>query len=196
MLVSSAVHAVAPINRWGVGVDAQGNYLVLDSELEGLTVNGSQIKNTLSGYSIFANYRWINFGAELGYTYLNPNNYVGLVRSYGVSYPIATLNIKNYNIYADGQYYYPLNHNFELKGLLGLGVLTTKTTGSAVVNDNGRIDIGENDSSDSSLGVRIGAGVQYNFTDDFSMAVTYKLQTGNGYFKYINIYAISATCHI
>lgn len=195
-LLSPAVFAAHTQNPWGVGMDFQTNSLVLDQDLEALTVNGSQIKDRLFGVSLFANYRWSQYGAELGFTRLSTVKYSGYVSSYGTTYPIATLNVENYNVYIDGQYFYPINSSFELKGLLGIGVLTTTTTGSAIVNGSGRLSTGDNDSIDSKGGIRVGVGLQHYFTEDFSMDITYKLQTGNSFYSYINIFAVGLTCHL
>jgi opacity protein-like surface antigen len=193
--VSSAFATHAPKDKWYVGVDVQGNKMNLESSMERVQVNGSNLKNNLAGFSLLGGYRWDCLGAEVGATYLTKKDYNGVVRSGSTIVNSASLSQKNYNFYVDGAYYYPLLPQLDIKAILGLGYLTTKFSGSPIVNNNGTITAGNGSESYHKLGVRAGVGLQYYISNCVSANISYKYQTGNKIYKNMNTYALGVAYH-
>jgi opacity protein-like surface antigen len=194
--VSSAfAHTHAPKDKWYVGADVQGNKMNVDSDMERITTNGTSFKDSLAGVSVFGGYRWDCLGAELGFTYLSKVNYTGTLVSGGTTLGAVSLSQKNYNAYIDGAYYYPLLSNLDLKAILGVGYLTTRFSGTPVINSNGTITAANGTTSFRKLGVRAGLGLQYYFSECVSSSLTYRYQTGNQFYKNMQTVALGVAYH-
>ncbi len=188
----SSAYAVAPTDRVFVGLDIQAVELGLDKDVERWTMDGSNsfLKTNLTGASIFGGYRWQQLAFEIGITGIRQVKYVGSAQSGSTTIVNASLDQKNYNTYLDVLYFYPLASNIELKGLVGLGVLTSEFEGNISVSDSGDIASVSGSSSESRAGLRLGLGAQYNFTNHWSTSLMYKYQWGNDYFKSMQALAL------
>lgn len=111
--------------------------------------------------------RYYNIGAELGYVTMGKQSY----------YSHKTLHTNNYynqNFSLDLNSYHDLVENLELKTVLGLGMLHTKTSVTHAHNsDNSRAEIRG----------RTGVGLQYNFTKMINANYEFLLQGGNKDFQ-------------
>lgn len=134
------------------------------------------------GVSLFAGYRWDKLGIELGYTKLMNETWDD------------DLTFMSQNIYLDGLGFYPLSQCFELKGLIGVGLFSTKTKngGSWAITQT----IWPNKSTERSVGFRAGVGIQYRINDCLAADLMYKFQTNcNVLIGYMSIYSLGLSYH-
>lgn len=169
------VTAKTPCNTFGLGIDLQANNLILNPNLlPQFTSHGNGSQNS-TGYSIFADYRWKKFGAELGYTYIDSAAYGGF-------------NAYNNNYYLDGFYFYHLFDDVELKGMAGMGYLSSHMHGTRPNNISNNYN---------TVSLRVGLGLQNNFTEHFALGFMGKFQASSNnntqfywYMNTISLYAL------
>lgn len=166
----SSAFAHAPRNKAYVGADVQWDHLSYKNDLR----HSGVLKENFPAGSLFVGYRWCSFGAEFGGTYIGQKTY---------DTALGSLKQKGNNWYVDGLGYYDLSNNFAVKGLVGVGYLTTKFSGNGA-NDNKH-----------RFGARVGLGGEYYFNNCWSSALMYKFQTGNSAVKYVNAVALSVAYH-
>lgn len=136
--------------------------------------------------SFFIGYRWHNdIGAQLGYTYMQKITYISI----GSSAVTQT----GGNTYLDAIYYKRITSGLEFKALGGVGVLSTKLA----CNFYG---LGYNiNAVKTSTGVsmRIGAGLQYDFSRNLSMDLMLKYQpSGNSIIQGVTWLSIGMMSYI
>lgn len=160
LTLAGSCFANAPHNKYYVGGDIQGIFL----KPEFIINNNSRL-----GVSGFAGYRWENIGLELGLTGIQNANYTinNLTNGSGTS------SVKAFNIYLDTQFYKQIASQLELKGLVGLGALSSKTD---LVLYNSRNLLYSYESTGVDINLRLGAGLQYNISNHWNTSLMYKYQ--------------------
>jgi len=186
----TSAFALEPKNKFYLGADWQTNSL---SSIAIGNAFGNRLHEDLTAVSILGGYRWDHFGVELGRTAFKPVKYY----IFGLGTP-ASSHIRQTmrNTYLDGVVYYPLAGDFELKALVGLGLLSTEFNGAGVnINNSGRISLGSGRTTNSKLGARLGLGVEYNFHENWSSNLMYKYQQGNDFYKRVDSFALNIAYH-
>lgn len=124
-------------------------------------------RKNVAGGSVFGGYRWTSLGLEVGATsYLHRSQSTPFVKP-------------RYNLYVDGSYYYPLAKQLDLRLLVGAGYLSTEQELTANVRH-----------MNEQWGVRLGAGLQYNFTRHWNSGLMYKYQS-HSHFDVSNVSALA-----
>jgi len=184
-----AIFSVIAVNT----VIAQNNDFYVDGGLsyhkfeiakraKGVRVNDSKLyKNDNAGIDFTFGKRFGDFGMELGYTIMGTDGYYKTTM-YNNTKVIQTLKHENTNFHADVNSYYNLFDNLELKTIVGLGVLETKTKYNVIDHVKNKL-IPEIKNNEAEIKPRLGAGLQYSFTRALSAEVAFNYQGGNKYFK-------------
>lgn len=202
-LDSSAIQSLVS-NKFYVGIDSQrmifinsNNYI---PELGTSPSMGGSAVSLMPGIGIKSGYRWDNIGVEVGYTfsYLSANGSYSTdyVNRYAIDYTSVTR--INSNIYLDSYYYYPFSNALELKAMLGVGRVHSKISGYGTQEfyNSGIIRYIHGSASGSgSIGLRVGAGVQYNINNHFSVDGMYKYQKCNYLYNHMVSLGIGASYH-
>jgi opacity protein-like surface antigen len=93
-------------------------------------------------------------------------------------------------VYLDSILSLPLDDGFEAKGILGVGVFHTKTYGSS------NSLLYPSNSTEDSIGVRAGLGLQYNFDKHWAADISYRFQTNcNIFLGFMSIYSVGIKYH-
>lgn len=114
------------------------------------------------GLSIYGGYNWDNFGLELGYSFLAKEQWRGDINC----------DIESRNMYVDGFISLPITQALNVRGLMGAGLFhsdisNVPPTGTWISFEG----------SATSLGFRIGAGLEYQLNQNWAIDLTYRLQT-------------------
>ena len=192
----SSVYAHAPREKTFIGVDLQANRLPTKSNLAADFSLVNKAKKNPGGVSIFAGHRWQDFGAELGFTYMGYHKETGVLSNGNVTLT-GSEKLTNSNIYLDGNYYFAISPEFDLKALVGIGYLRTRVdlNGKLVVNGV-TVANGSDKNTASRAGIRVGLGGQYYFTNHFSSSLMLKYQAGNKVYKNMKTLALGFAYHI
>ncbi len=164
LLSTSNIHASETAHRPFIGIDVQETVY---------TFYG------VEGGSLFAGYRWQDFGFQTGYTRLLNEHWDGFVT------------YKSDNFYIDGLWFYPLNHELDFKALAGVGLFRTRSSDFPFLDEKAW-----DQDNTFALGLRLGIGVDYNFLNNFSAGLSYTIQSNPNILSgSINIFAINLKYH-
>lgn len=129
----------------------------------GIQIPTDGFKKDNNALELSAGYKWHNFGAQFSVMGMENIKYTGPANAYSIKQ-------ESYNFAADMLFFIPVWKTIEVKGLLGVGVLDTKYETNIIGNSN------EFTKRSTGIGARVGAGLQYNFTNHFAadIMVTYQ----------------------
>jgi len=139
----------------------------------------SAISKSANGATLFVGSRLNeNLGLELGGTVLRTQkaNNITNVRT-GLVMPGSAVSIKNSNVYADAMGYLPIDCATDLIGSVGIGHLSTKVNYKTVAKPTSADQ--KFSAKATKVGVRLGVGAQYKFTENVGARVMVRYQQGN-----------------
>lgn len=173
LLVGGAAHADHPSEGWYAGLEGQYNHYGLGSDFKnaattpsGNLTTAADFSKSAAGLGFFGGHKFSqNWAAEFGF------NFSGKVKSKDmvVSGAGTTLEVKTHTFYADALGFLPVANDFNLVGSLGLGLAKSKS--SVADGSIATLTAAQRDSlekSKTSLALRVGAGVEYNFDENIS----------------------------
>lgn len=173
LTISTSCLASAAINTYYLGADAQGIWV----KPEYVTTNKCRW-----GFTGFGGYRWKSVALEGGITGMESQK-----ENWSNSGTNYSSDSKAFNIYLDALFFKAIASNLELKGLLGVGSLVTKTDYSAQ-RGNSSFSSEENAAN---VGLRLGAGLQYNISKNWNTSLMYKYQLTSTSFSNMQAVALS-----
>lgn len=136
-----------------------------------------KLKNDNVGFNFVLGKRFGSIGAELGYTNLSSQKYERRLHFNHIKVS-ESLKHESANFFLDVNNYFNLVDNLELKTAVGLGVLQAKTRRNVYDTVNKKL-IPELRKSEAEVKPRVGAGLQYNVTREWSANIDIRYQYGN-----------------
>lgn len=202
-ICSTVVNARAPINKWFVGGDISYNNISYKNNLTVPIVAGGTLTYLLddtshgfTGIGLFAGYRWTKFGFEFGYDILPSFNfYPNNVSIGGLTNANAQLKQDNAVLYFDVTYNACLFKDLELKALVGVGSLINKFHSNFSYTLLFVSGSSTSTTTETKAGLRLGIGLQYNFSPDWSTSLMYKYQQGNNIVRDLQSGVLSIAYH-
>lgn len=134
----------------------------------------------VGGATIYGGYRWDWLSLELGYSKpadetWNDDN---------------SITFKSHNVYLDSIFSMPVEKDLEVKGIIGVGIFHTNTYGHS------NSWLYPTNSKETSAGLRLGAGLQYNIEKHWAVDASYNFQTNcNVFIGFMSIYTIGLKYH-
>ena len=197
VLVSSAAFAADCDPKFYVGGELQGNQYNSGAHKNEKNIKkGHQKKFGKGGVGggAFAGVRINEYvGVEVGASAMKgKKNAAKAASADGLASANYSAHTKSHNVYADVLGYVPVSEEVDLIGSIGVGQLTTKVKEN--LNAHGEdpnhtvgVDIRAKASQKSSkTGVRVGAGAQYKFNENFGARFMVRHQRGNKLIKSVN----------
>lgn len=135
------------------------------------------VSKSASGLGLFVGSRFNeNVGLELGASRLGTQKCKIKDQASNTIMQGAGISIKNRNIYADAMGYMPVDCAVDLIGSVGVGRLSTTINGKEASNPTAAQKFS---AKSTKVGVRVGVGAQYKFTDNIGARLMVRHQQGN-----------------